>query len=503
MSSEKRISRSLFLGRGASRISAPAAFVLASLDGQARGISNHQLLTTSDHDDIAIRVTNLSKSYYIYDRPEDRLKQSIIPRLQRLIGKSPCNYFHEFWALKDVSFEVKKGETVGIIGRNGSGKSTLLQLICGTLNPTSGRIETHGRIAALLELGSGFNPEFTGRENVFMNGAVLGLTREEIEARFDDIAAFADIGEFMEQPVRTYSSGMVVRLAFAVQAQIDPDILIVDEALAVGDARFQAKCFARLNDLRGRGTSILIVTHSTEQIVTHCDRALLLEQGQKAEEGRPRPVVNRYLDLLYGRPIQQNGATVICGDISSGQSLHASISDEQLLAADPEFASRTEPLFMTRPAYNPHEYRWGDRRGEIMDFLLIADGTTFPSTIISGATIVLYVRYRYFDEIARPIHGFTLKTKEGVTVYGTNTEMGGVSEKVPNGRPGQSLIVRFESVIPCGAGDYFLSVGLASRDMNGDVIPHDRRYDAIHLHVTQGQDFVGLVNFSAKLKIYT
>ena len=194
--------------------------------------------------EIAIKVENLSKCYHIYDQPRDRLKQMILPRMQRAIGMQPRQYFREFWALKDVSFEVKKGETVGIIGRNGSGKSTLLQMVCGTLNPTSGSIQTSGRIAALLELGSGFNPEFTGRENVYLNGAVLGLSRDEIDVRFDEIAAFAEIGEFIDQPVKTYSSGMMVRLAFAVAINVDPQILVVDEALSVGDELFQRKCFS-------------------------------------------------------------------------------------------------------------------------------------------------------------------------------------------------------------------------------------------------------------------
>lgn len=229
--------------------------------------------------EIAIRVESLSKCYQIYDQPRDRLKQFVLPRLKRLAGLPPKQYYHEFWALKDVSFEVKKGETVGIIGRNGSGKSTLLQMICGTLSPTSGSVTTHGRIAALLELGSGFNPEFTGRENVYMNASVLGLTKDEIDARFDEIAAFADIGEFIEQPVKIYSSGMMVRLAFAVQAQVEPNIMIVDEALAVGDAKFQAKCFERLKKLKESGTSILLVTHSTEQIVTHCSGLCCLIMG--------------------------------------------------------------------------------------------------------------------------------------------------------------------------------------------------------------------------------
>ncbi len=211
-------------------------------------------------DQVAIQISKLSKCYEIYDAPRDRLKQFILPVLQRKTGRSPKRYFREFWALRDVSFDVMKGETIGVIGRNGCGKSTLLQMICGTLSPTEGSIRTQGRIAALLELGSGFNPEFTGRENVYLNAAVLGLTRSEIEARFDAITAFAEIGEFIEQPVKTYSSGMMVRLAFAVIAHVDADILIVDEALAVGDAFFTQKCMRFLRQFMKPVPFYLLVT---------------------------------------------------------------------------------------------------------------------------------------------------------------------------------------------------------------------------------------------------
>jgi lipopolysaccharide transport system ATP-binding protein len=249
--------------------------------------------------DIAIKVENLSKRYQIYDQPRDRLKQFVLPRMRRMVGAGSAQYFHEFWALRDISFEVKRGETVGIIGRNGSGKSTLLQMICGTLNPTHGNLETTGRIAALLELGSGFNPDFTGRENVFLNATVLGLAQSEIEARFDDIAAFADIGHFLDQPVKSYSSGMVVRLAFAVQAMINPDIFVVDEALAVGDEKFQRKCFARLEDLKSRGTSILFVSHSAASIIELCERCLLLDSGSRIMYGAAPQAVRAYQKLLY------------------------------------------------------------------------------------------------------------------------------------------------------------------------------------------------------------
>ena len=250
-------------------------------------------------DDIAIRASKLGKCFQIYNTPHDRLRQFIAPRLQRLAGRPPKQYFREFWALNEVSFEIRKGETVGIIGRNGSGKSTLLQIICGTLSPTIGVVETNGRIAALLELGSGFNPEFTGRENVYMNAAVLGLRREEVDARFDTIAAFADIGQFIDQPVKAYSSGMMVRLAFAVAINVDPEILIIDEALSVGDELFQRKCFSRIEAIRDQGATILFVSHSGSAIVELCDRAILMDTGEKLAVGPPKQIVGRYQKLIY------------------------------------------------------------------------------------------------------------------------------------------------------------------------------------------------------------
>ena len=219
--------------------------------------------------DIAIRVQTLSKCYHIYDAPRDRLKQLVASRLQRMAGQAPKQYFREFWALKDISLEIKKGETVGIVGLNGSGKSTLLQLICGTLSAAAGSVETHGRIAALLELGTGFDREFTGKENVYINGLVLGLSKEEIDAKYDAIVGFADIGDFINQPVKRYSSGMYVRLAFAVIANVDADILIIDEALAVGDALFSQKCMRFLRDFKKNGT-ILFVSHNSAAVVNLC-----------------------------------------------------------------------------------------------------------------------------------------------------------------------------------------------------------------------------------------
>ncbi|TJV53568.1 MAG: ABC transporter ATP-binding protein [Mesorhizobium sp.] len=250
------------------------------------------------HTDVAIRVRDVSKHYVMFERPEDRFKQMLVPRLERLVGRPPRRYFRDFAALSGVSFEIGRGETVGIIGRNGSGKSTLLQIICGTLQPTGGSVEVNGRIAALLELGAGFNPEFTGRENVFLNATILGVPRKEMEWRFDDIARFADIGTFIDQPVKTYSSGMYVRLAFATAINVDPDILVVDEALAVGDEAFQRKCFARIEEIKDRGGTILFVSHGAQTIVQLCTRAMLIDGGEKILEGQPKRVVSQYQRLV-------------------------------------------------------------------------------------------------------------------------------------------------------------------------------------------------------------
>ncbi|ABB75687.1 lipopolysaccharide transport system ATP-binding protein [Nitrosospira multiformis ATCC 25196] len=453
--------------------------------------SNENEKARRSSSDTAISVRGISKCYQIYDAPRDRLKQFIIPRL-RLARQQSRQYFREFWALKGISFEVRKGETVGIIGRNGSGKSTLLQIICGTLTPTAGSVETRGRIAALLELGSGFNPEFTGRENIYMNGAVLGLTREEIDDRFDSIVSFADIGQFIDQPVKTYSSGMSVRLAFAVQAQVDPDILIVDEALSVGDVRFQAKCFARLQQLKDNGTSVLLVTHSSEQIVTHCSSALLLNDGMQFEIGEPRHVVNRYLDLLFGKERRNP---------DSPQAQPGDIFQEDKGYAESAYQLSTDSdVFQTRNGYNTHEYRWGDGTASILDFYLAANGEPYPSAITVGQTVTLAVSIKFHSDMWRPILGITIKTKDGVTISGTNSEMADLLDLQALVKKGAILVGKCSFQCRLGPGDYFVSLGLATRE-NDEIIPHDRRYDSIHFIVEPHNKFHGLADLALDLSI--
>ncbi|RMQ49077.1 O-antigen ABC transporter, ATP-binding protein [Pseudomonas cichorii] len=437
-------------------------------------------------DEIAISVRDVSKCFYSYERPVDRLLHSIVPRVQSLLGRPARTYGREFWALRNIDFEVAKGETVAVVGRNGSGKSTLLQIICGTLIPTGGAVETQGRVAALLELGSGFNPEFTGRENVYLNASVLGLAREEVEQRFSAIADFADIGEFMDQQVKTYSSGMAVRLAFAVQAQVDPQVLIVDEALSVGDAKFQAKCFERLRQLKQNGTSILLVTHASEQVVTHCNRAILLDRGHVEMIGASRPVINRYMDLLFGRDRRIEplpNATLPGKTPVDKREPHA-----PTLSFDHD-------AYSSRMGFNRHEYRWGDGAASLLDFHLAANGNEFPASIGPGEEVVLHLAIRFNRTISHPVLGFTIKTKEGVTVYGTNSYLLGCASSQDLYSAGSHLKTRMKFINRLASGDYFISIGVASRE-GEDIIPHDRRYDSIHFVVAPTTTLFGLVDLA-------
>jgi len=446
-------------------------------------------------DDYAISVRDVSKCFYTYDKPSDRLKQSIVPRFQRRFGVPVTTYGKEFWALRNIDFDVSKGETVGIVGRNGSGKSTLLQIICGTLSPSAGQVETRGRVAALLELGSGFNLEFTGRENVYLNAAVLGLTHDEVDQRFDAIAGFADIGDFIDQPVKTYSSGMAVRLAFAVQAQVDPDILIVDEALSVGDARFQAKCFERLRQLKNNGTSILLVTHASEQVVTHCNRAILLDQSRVEMIGASRPVINRYLDILFGRDKRLETAPTPAVELPGPADLKVPAGKD----CGPSLVFDSD-VYATRAGFNAHEYRWGDGGASLLDFHLAANGREFPNSIESGEDVVLYLAIRFNRLIVNPILGFTVKTKEGVTVYGTNSYLLDCPGVQNTGAEGSHARACLRFVNRLAAGDYFISIGVASRE-GIDITPHDRRYDSIHFVVASTPALLGLIDLAITMDI--
>lgn len=453
--------------------------------------------------DLALQVSHISKCFQMYRSPSDRLKQFLFPRIKNFLGKSSPPYYQEFWALKDITFDLPKGKTIGIVGKNGSGKSTLLQIITGTLTPTTGTMQTNGRIAALLELGAGFNLDFSGIDNIYLNASLLGLSKEEIDAKLDDILAFADIGGFVHGPVKTYSSGMLVRLAFAIQAQIEPEILIVDEALAVGDAKFQAKCFSRLKTLKENGTSILFVSHATEQVISHCDYAILLDQGEIKEQGQPKVVINHYLDLLFGKPKIANAVRIETEQQISravqgeGERLNREIQQEN---ESQRVIDRFLPgqLFETHAHYNANEYRWGDGAATIMDFYVEQNGCVYPKSFSPLEDILWTFKIHINHTIIRPIFGFAVKTKEGITIYNSNTEKQGI-ELLPVAGNQLFLSVKLPNVL--AQGDYFISVGLASYSLQGEIVPHDRRYDAIHLNVEPTPFFEGLADLRATFSV--
>jgi lipopolysaccharide transport system ATP-binding protein len=436
-------------------------------------------------DNIAIQVQGLNKCYQIYDKPPDRLKQSLYTRLQRLVGQPPKQYFREFWALKDVSFEIKKGETVGIIGRNGSGKSTLLQLICGTLSPTSGTIETNGRIAALLELGSGFNPEFTGRENVYMNGAVLGLSKQEIDARFSDIAAFADIGEFIEQPVKTYSSGMFIRLAFAVIAHVDADILVIDEALAVGDAFFTQKCMRFLRTFMKTGT-VIFVSHDTGSVRNLCNRAIWLEKGQVLQVGSPKEVCELYLQAFY--EAQQGKSSTTKLKAIKNEDTTRPLKDQRLEFINNSNLRNDLQIFK----FDSEAASFGKGGAQITGVEFLDEEGVQLTWVVGGEQVTLRVRAIAHETMDAPIIGFTVKDRLGQPLFGDNTYLS-YRETPLFCEAGDEIQAEFTFLMPIlPAGNYSVNVAIANGTQEQHV-QHHWIFDAVLFKSESSSVATGLI----------
>ena len=423
--------------------------------------------------DPVISINGLGKTYYVYKRPIDRVLQSVLRNRKKK--------YREVRALNGIDLDICQGETIGIVGRNGSGKSTLLQIISGTLYQSEGTVSKQGRLTALLELGAGFNPQFTGRENAYLNASIMGIPRSVMEQRFDDILEFSGIGQFIDQPVKTYSSGMFVRLAFSVAIHMDPDILIVDEALSVGDVGFQSKCFRKLRELKEGGTTTLFVTHATELIVRHCDRAVLLEEGDIKSLGDPMEVVNEYQNLLFGTdrlPTPQEVA-------------RAEDFDQDTTG----FFTRTDiDGCQLRTTYNNSEYRWGDRRGVLQDYVMLVNGEAATGVCSTGDEIEVRVRAVFSERVNNPIYGLTIKTADGVTVYGANTRDRNVS--VEPGETGSIAIIRFRFTADLVTADYFISLGLADEDELKGSVAVDRRFDLIHLYVSSDHMDFGIVSLN-------
>lgn len=422
--------------------------------------------------EISIKVENLSKCYQIYETPRDRLKQFIIPRAQRLLSQAPKKYYREFWALNDVSFEVRRGETVGIIGRNGSGKSTLLQMICGTLNPSGGAISAFGRVAALLELGSGFNPEFTGRENVFMNAAVLGLSKDEIDQRYDAIISFADIGEFIEQPVKSYSSGMMVRLAFAVIAHVDADILIIDEALAVGDTFFTQKCMRFLRKFMRTGT-ILFVSHDTGSIRSLCNKAIWLEKGAILQQGDPKDVCDSYLEAFY--EAQQGKSTTTRMKKRAEPESNKEYKDQRHEFLNASNLRNDLELFN----FDPEASSFGKGLARITSVEFQTMQGDSLNWIVGGEGVSLKIEAEIYAMLDSPIIGFSIKDKLGQVLFGDNTYLSYVENSLVC-EEGEIVTAVFKFLMPrLAAGDYSVSVAIANGTQQ-DHVQHHWIHDAIY-----------------------
>ncbi len=407
----------------------------------------------------AITVENLSKCYQIYDKPIDRLKQFIIPKLNLALRRKSNNSYREFWALKDVSFKIIKGETVGIIGRNGSGKSTLLQLICGTLNPTSGRFISEGRIAALLELGSGFNPEFTGRENVYLNASILGISVDKMKEKINSVIEFSGLGNYIDQPLKTYSSGMQARLAFSTSIHVEPDILVIDEALAVGDSGFQLKCMLQMKKMQDEGVTIIFVSHDTGSVIRLCNRVFVLDQGRiVSQETDPLACVKLYEEL---------SRTVVIPELQYSQQIKENSS---------QYSYELQGIQETR--FGSHEAQYTKIEFQGLDKISKQVYTAGEEIIIS-ATVE---SSRHFSKI---VAGFTLKNKSGVDVWGDNNLY---ANKELSLEVGKSLLsFRFKLNLP--AGEYFLYIGLADISINRTEL--DQRWPVRRITIVSERQALG------------
>ena len=416
--------------------------------------------------DVAIQVEHLSKMYKLYNKPSDRLKEALGMKVK----------VREHFALNDVNFQVSRGETVGIIGTNGSGKSTVLKIITGVVSPTKGEVKVDGRISALLELGAGFNGEYSGLENVYLNGTMIGFSKEEIDSKLDDILSFADIGDFIYQPVKTYSSGMFVRLAFAVAINIDPDILIVDEALSVGDVFFQAKCYRKFEEFKQKGKTIVFVSHDLNRISRYCDRVILLNKGNILDEGDPKKIVDLYKKIL----VQRDEVP------------------EELEQDEVEESIQTGTEFQRPFPRNPEVLEYGDKEAEIVDFTLEDAHGIATNTIQKMEKFTIKMKVHFKEDIDEVIYAFTIKDMRGTEITGTNT----MFEKIPvePQKKGNTQIITFRQTMNLQGGEYLLSLGCTGYK-GGEFTAFHRLYDVCSITVVASKNTVGFYDMNSKITI--
>jgi ABC-type polysaccharide/polyol phosphate transport system ATPase subunit len=422
----------------------------------------------------ALRVEGVAKQYRIYDHPSDRLKETLT--------RGWLKRHREFWALNEISFEIERGTTVGIVGPNGSGKSTLLQIITGTLAPTHGDVQVEGRVAALLELGAGFNPEFTGLENIYMNAALMGFSRADTKARLERIERFAEIGDFLHQPVKTYSSGMYVRLAFAIAVNTDPDILVVDEALSVGDTIFQHRCVRRIREMQEAGTTILFVSHEPTLVRALCSRAILLNAGRVVADGTPMEVLNRYQRVIMAREEAYADSDQTPPDAPDApQSENAGAA-----ALDATGAIARQPL--------QYSYRHGNKRAEVIGAELVDGATGRPVELVeTGEAVAVRLRVLFHEDAPEPVCGFMIRNRHGINVYGTNTEQRGQ----PLGAARHGEIIEAVFTFDCWLGQEHYFVSVAAHTPGGEAF--DWLDGAIFFRVSCAVEMEGIANLNARV----
>ncbi|WP_337404322.1 ABC transporter ATP-binding protein [Suilimivivens sp.] len=424
-----------------------------------------------DEKKVAIQVKGLEKVYKLYDKPSDRLKEAL--------GFGRKKRYKEHYALKGVDMMIYQGETVGIIGTNGSGKSTILKIITGVLNPTGGSVHVNGRISALLELGAGFNMEYNGIENIYLNGTMIGFSKKEIDAKMDDILNFADIGDYVYQPVKTYSSGMFVRLAFAVAINIEPEILIVDEALSVGDVFFQAKCYHKFEEFKEMGKTIVFVSHDLSSISKYCDRVVLLNQGVKLGEGSPKEMIDAYKQVLVGQ--------------------YVPAADDQSLLSDKEITAAAAAAAGTvKGEVNPELLEYGTKDAMITGYKITDDMGRETSALLKGKECTITMQVHFEHDIEAPIFAFTIKNIKGVEITGTNTMV----EKafLSPVRAGSNMEITFTQKIDLQGGEYLLSFGVTGFEKEEFQVYH-RLYDVINMTVISDKDTVGYYDMNSRVVV--
>ncbi len=445
-------------------------------------------------EEYAIRVKDITKIYKLYSRNRDRMLDAF--------GWSGKKRYNEHYALRNVSFDIRKGETVGIIGTNGAGKSTVLKIITGVLNPTSGSLEIDGRISALLELGAGFNPEYTGIENIYLNGTMMGYSREEVDARMDKILSFADIGEFVHQPVKTYSSGMFVRLAFAVAINIDPEILVVDEALSVGDVFFQTKCYQKFEDFRQEGKTILFVSHDLGSIAKYCDRVILLNKGEMLAEGTPKEMIDLYKKILTGSYKDRMEAEKQYRHVEEmieGKELnHSLLGEKEEKKEGIRYSDTGGSDWKGFYRINPDLNEYGSHKAEIIDFAVTDAAGDLTASLIKKDPFTIRYKVRFYEDIKDPIFTFTFKTVRGIDVTGTNTMF--EKQIIPLAKAGEVYQVEFTQNMDLQGGEYLLSISCTGH-IDGELKAYHRLYDLINLTVISDKDTVGFYDMNSKASI--